>query len=147
MYERRSDLGNTEPGDGWRFHGRGYFQYTGRENYTKYGEKFGVDLVSNPDQAAEPVMAAELAIAYWRDKVPERMREDVLASGRKINGGPNGAEARVAASRQWAQTITPELCRYLGRSGRLVPLGYVRERSKADQAKLFRSVCLEPAPA
>lgn len=112
MYEGRSgrgDLGNTEPGDGWKFHGRGYFQYTGRSNYTIYGEKFGVDLVNNPDIAAEPVMAAKLAIAYWKDKIPEHMRDDSRAAGRKINGGDNGAEARVAASRQWVETITPEL--------------------------------------
>ena len=111
MYENRRDLGNNEVGDGWRFHGRGYFQYTGRYNYTTYGQKFGIDLQSNPDLAAEPELAAKLAIAYWKDKVPEHARHDPLAAGEIINGGRNGAYARVAASRQWAETITEDLVR------------------------------------
>lgn len=108
-YENRADLGNTEPGDGWRYHGRGYFQYTGRDNYTRYGEKFGVDLANNPDQAAEPALAARLAIAYWKDKVPENLRSDPEAAGRIINGGSNGAQDRVARSAEWEREITPEL--------------------------------------
>ena len=108
-YENRADLGNTEPGDGWRFHGRGFFQYTGRENYTKFGEKFDVDLANNPDLAADPVMAAKLAVAYWKDKVPEELRSDPEQSGAIINGGPNGAEQRVTRSQEWAGEITPEL--------------------------------------
>lgn len=111
MYENRKDLANTETGDGWKYHGRGYFQYTGRYNYSTYGEKFGVDLKNNPDLAAEPEMAAKLAIAYWKEKVPESARLDARAAGEAINGGPNGARDRVVASRQWKTTITPELVR------------------------------------
>jgi putative chitinase len=109
MYENRADLGNTEPGDGWRFHGRGYLQYTGRDNYERYGQRFNVDLANNPDLAAEPQTAANLAVAYWRDRVPENLRDDARAAGRIINGGDNGANERVQAANQWAQTITPEL--------------------------------------
>jgi putative chitinase len=102
-------LGNTTPGDGYRFHGRGYFQYTGRDNYTTFGNKFGVDLANNPDQAADPEMAAKLAIAYWKDKVPEKYREDAKHAGLIINGGSNGAEARVTQSNHWKDTISQEL--------------------------------------
>jgi putative chitinase len=109
LYEGRTDLGNDTPGDGYRFHGRGYFQYTGRDNYTRFGDKFGVDLANNPDQAAEPETAAKLAIAYWKDKVPEKYREDAKHAGAIINGGPNGAEARVTQSNRWKETITQEL--------------------------------------
>jgi len=109
LYEGRADLGNNTPGDGYKFHGRGYFQYTGRENYTNFGNKFGVDLANNPDQAAEPEMAAKLAIAYWKDKVPEKYREDAKHAGAIINGGPNGASERVTQSDLWKGTITPEL--------------------------------------
>jgi putative chitinase len=109
LYEGRSDLGNNTPGDGYRFHGRGYFQYTGRDNYTSFGDRFGVDLANNPDQAAEPEMAAKLAIAYWKDKVPEKYREDARHAGAIINGGPNGASERVTQSELWKGTITPEM--------------------------------------
>lgn len=53
-------LGNTQPGDGARFAGRGYPQMTGRGNYTKAGAKLGVDLVGNPDLAMRPDIAAEI---------------------------------------------------------------------------------------
>jgi len=118
MYENRADLGNTQPGDGWRFHGRGYLQYTGRDNYETYGRKFGVDLAGNPDLAAEPRTAAKLAVAYWEDRVPEVSRTDPVAAGRIINGGDNGKSQRVTASEQWSRTITPELVEQV-RTGQL----------------------------
>jgi len=109
LYDSRADLRNANPGDGWTFHGRGYFQYTGRDNYEHFGQKFGVDLKNHPELASEPEMAAKLAIAYWRDKVPEADRKDAYASGVAINGGENGADARIERSKQWATLITPEL--------------------------------------
>lgn len=109
LYEGRADLGNNQPGDGYKFHGRGFFQYTGRDNYTTFGDKFGVDLAHNPDLAAEPETAAKLAIAYWQDKVPEKYREDAKHAGAIINGGPNGASARVKQSELWKGTITAEM--------------------------------------
>lgn len=48
-YEYRDDLGNTQPGDGARFKGRGYVQLTGRTNYQKYTELSGKDLISSPE--------------------------------------------------------------------------------------------------
>lgn len=122
LYDKRVGgkygLGNTEPGDGWKYHGRGYFQYTGRENYTKFGDLFRVNLVDNPDQAAEPEFAAKLAIAYWQHKVPVGSREDIYVAMRKINGGENGKPARLAAFEDWKATITPELVEEV-RSGRM----------------------------
>lgn len=111
LYDNRADLGNTEPGDGWNFHGRGYFQYTGRDNYERFGDKFGYDLKNNPDMAADPEVAAKLAVAYWKDRVPEADRTDAYAAGVAINGGENGADERVSRSAQWATVITPELVR------------------------------------
>lgn len=61
-------LGNTKPGDGWNFRGRGLNQLTGRANYAKYGKMIGVDLESNPDLANDPAVAAKLAVAYMKDR-------------------------------------------------------------------------------
>jgi len=53
QYEGRSDLGNTQPGDGVKYKGRGYVQLTGRRNYKLYSDKTGKDLVGNPDLVAQ----------------------------------------------------------------------------------------------
>ena len=109
MYENRKDLGNTQPGDGYKYHGRGYLQFTGRYNYTEYGKMFGVDLKNNPDIAAEPEMAAKLAIAFWKHEVPKHLRENVREAAKIINGGTNGMKERVLRSQEWGKVITPEL--------------------------------------
>jgi putative chitinase len=61
-YEGRADLGNTQPGDGKRFAGRGYVQITGRANYQKASKLVGKDLVANPDLALDPAIAARIIV-------------------------------------------------------------------------------------
>lgn len=53
-------LGNTEPGDGARFHGRGYVQLTGRSNYTRASKELGVDFVGNPSFALDADYASQI---------------------------------------------------------------------------------------
>lgn len=60
-------LGNTQPGDGALFHGRGYVQVTGRRNYTKAKTLTGVDLLTDPDRAKTPELAYEIAIQGMKD--------------------------------------------------------------------------------
>ena len=55
-------LGNTKEGDGAKFHGRGYVQLTGRNNYDRAKKLTGVDLIADPDRAKEPDLAYEIAI-------------------------------------------------------------------------------------
>ena len=61
-------LGNTQPGDGGKFIGRGYIQLTGRSNYTKYGAMIGQDLVANPTLLNTPTIAAEVSVKYMLDR-------------------------------------------------------------------------------
>ncbi len=69
-YEGRADLGNTEPGDGMRFKGRGGFQITGRANYAACSTAlFGypTKLLNDPELLCEPVNACRSAGWFWRD--------------------------------------------------------------------------------
>ncbi|WP_276946651.1 carboxypeptidase [Haematobacter massiliensis] len=56
-------LGNTQPGDGWAYRGRGYVQITGRANYARAGGFLKVDLVGFPDRALEPDIAAWILVS------------------------------------------------------------------------------------
>ena len=96
-YEGSKMLGNTEPGDGKRFKGRGYIQ-TGRWNYGHYGKKVGVDLIKNPELGPDPKVAADVAIAYWNERVDRSAakRGDVKKVTYGVNGGYNGLADREA---------------------------------------------------
>jgi predicted chitinase len=91
-YEGREDLGNTQAGDGARFHGRGFIQLTGRANYRNYGRKLGVPLEDQPELALEPEVAAKLLASYFADrKIADAARSgDWQLVRRKVNGGLNG---------------------------------------------------------
>jgi putative chitinase len=91
-YEGRKDLGNVQKGDGKRFMGRGIFQLTGRANYQRLGPKIGLDLITQPERAAEGEASLKIAILYWSEhKLNAKAdADDVLAICRAINGGTNG---------------------------------------------------------
>jgi putative chitinase len=95
-YEGRSDLGNTQPGDGERFKGRGYIQLTGRANYAAAGKALGLDLVNNPALAARPENAARVAAWYWNSRGLNGLadRGDFDGITKRINGGFNGKADR-----------------------------------------------------
>jgi putative chitinase len=58
-------MGNTEDGDGWKYHGRGLIQLTGKENYERCGSSIGVDLIGNPNMLLDPQYAALSAGWFW----------------------------------------------------------------------------------
>lgn len=91
-YEGRSDLGNTEAGDGKRYKGRGPIQLTGRANYRRVGRAIGIDLESNPQIAAVPSIGMLTACYFWQTANLNGVADadDVERITRKINGGLNG---------------------------------------------------------
>lgn len=98
-YEGRKDLGNTQPGDGVRFKGRGYIQLTGRANYTKFSTFCGEDCVANPDLVATkfPMMSAGYffnSTKLWTICDKGSTPDDVKAVTKRVNGGYNGLEDR-----------------------------------------------------
>ncbi len=92
-----NNLGNTEPGDGWRFRGRGYIQTTGRANYLKTGGGLGLDLIAKPELLELPVNAARSAAQFWHSRgctaLAESQQWERLT--RQINGGMNGHQDRM----------------------------------------------------
>ncbi|MCP5261248.1 MAG: peptidase C1 [Rhodoferax sp.] len=95
-YDGRRALGNTEPGDGARFKGRGFIQLTGRANYRQYGKVLGVDLEANPDLANAPEIAALLLAHFLADRagaVRSAIEAGKFAQARRlVNGGVHGLD-------------------------------------------------------
>lgn len=97
-YERRVDLGNTQPGDGKRYKGRGPIQLTGRRNYRTAGQSLGLPLEVNPAMAARPEAGFRIAGWYWSSRnLNERAdRGDFDGITKAINGGLTGKASRDA---------------------------------------------------
>ena len=97
-------LGNTEPGDGWRFRGGGFLQTTGRENYRVLGKLIGVDLEANPELIEDPLVSLKAACAEWHKMGLNAYadRNEFRACCNGINAGnpkrpadPNGYDERL----------------------------------------------------
>ncbi|WP_306223028.1 glycoside hydrolase family 19 protein [Bosea beijingensis] len=96
-YEGRRDLGNTQAGDGIRYHGRGIFQLTGRANYRRFGQLLGIDLEAEPERAKEPETSLRVAFAYWAERAINTAADadDGERVTKLINGGSNGLAERA----------------------------------------------------
>jgi putative chitinase len=97
-YELRADLGNTQPGDGPRFKGRGLLQVTGRANYAACGAALGLDLVSNPALLEAPSQASRSAAWFWQSRGLNGAADadKFGAITRTINGGFTHLDERIA---------------------------------------------------
>ena len=91
-------MGNIEEGDGWKFHGRGLIQLTGRENYANFVHNASVDVLSNPDLLITPEYACLSAGWYWNKRNLNELADkmDIEGITKKINGGTLGLEDRKA---------------------------------------------------
>jgi len=102
-------VGNTQPGDGARFKGRGFVQLTGRENYTRVGKQLKVDLVNSPETANDPATAGKILGQFLKnkeDKIRDALEEDDLKTARKlVNGGSHGLDKFTDAFRLGEKAI------------------------------------------
>ena len=89
-------LGNTQPGDGARFKGRGYVQLTGRFNYTRISAQIGIDLVARPSLANDPATAGAIIAQFLKNaEGPVRAalaNNDLKRARRLVNGGSHGLD-------------------------------------------------------
>ena len=91
-------LGNKQIGDGEKYHGRGFIQLTGRDNYRMASQSLGIDLLNDPDLAERPDVAAKIAIWYWKTRVKPYINNfnDTKAVTQKINPALRGLQDRHA---------------------------------------------------
>lgn len=87
-YEGRKSLGNTQPGDGVRFKGRGLVQLTGRANYGRAGRELNLNLVDHPELAETAAVAVDTACLFWTDHHLNHLADldDLQAITRRVNG-------------------------------------------------------------
>jgi putative chitinase len=97
-YEGRLDLGNTQPGDGYKYRGRGLLQTTGRANYAKTGQALTEPLIEHPELLGTPELAARSAGWYWKSHGLNALADanQFMTITRRINGGTNGYAQRLA---------------------------------------------------
>ncbi len=95
-YEGSKILGNTQPGDGARFPGRGLLDTTGRWNYTLLAKVSGLDCVNHPEILAEPANACTAAVSFWAYRKVNVLADanDIVGVTKAVNGGVNGLADR-----------------------------------------------------
>lgn len=113
--EGRLDLGNTEPGDGSRFKGRGWLMCTGRYNYAEFTKWYNKnfkdqeDFVKNPTRISdEHELSFIVSVWFWQNKKirPVALANNVKAVTKKVNGGTNGYAERKAYTKQALKVLS-----------------------------------------
>jgi putative chitinase len=103
-------LGNTQPGDGARFCGRGFVQLTGRSNYTRVGNEIHINLSASPALADDPATAGKILaqFLYDHEKIIRTAlaQNDLVAARKAVNGGTNGL-SRFESAYQTGQDVIP----------------------------------------
>lgn len=105
-YGGRMGNGAEGSGDGWKYRGRGALQLTGKDAYARFGRVLGLDLVANPDLAADPFDSTLIALEYFKElKVNDAVDQGDFTKARQLtNGGTIGLE-NVALLRQKLLTV------------------------------------------
>jgi putative chitinase len=96
--KKAKELGNTEPGDGFKYIGHGPTQLTGKGSYAAASKRFGVDFVGNPALTLDPRYTLAIAADEWEiEKHCNALadQDDALAITKRINGGTEGLDSRM----------------------------------------------------
>lgn len=105
VYGNRRDLGNIQPGDGWRFRGSGFIQMTGRLNFVAFSsfirQKFKIikpldqiadDIRTNDDMALH---SACYIFAISKNLISAAIANNMIHIVKRINGGLTGLDSRL----------------------------------------------------
>lgn len=108
--KKAKELGNTRPGDGFRFRGGGDLQLTGGYNYKKVGELTGFDLYDNPELLDDPATSFEVAVCEFTklNCLPPARKDDITTVTKRVNGGYNGLAERKVWLRKWKAALAAD---------------------------------------
>jgi putative chitinase len=132
---KQGAMGNTKPGDGWRFRGRGLKQLTGRNNYTAFGKTIGMTAEQAAEYVATEKGAVESACWFWQTAGCNAFADkgDIVGLSKKINGGTIGLEDRV---RRWEEAL-----KILGQPAAKVAIVEEKDVDVADDIGILRRGC------
>lgn len=96
VYANRMGNGDEASGDGWRYHGRGPIQLTGRNNYTACSRDTGLPLLQQPQLLLTARAGIASACWYWMARGLDRHDDDddIRTETRLVNGGQQGIRDR-----------------------------------------------------
>ena len=106
---KAKQLGNTQPGDGERYKGRGFLQVTGRDNYRRIGQSLKLPLEADPTMLERPNVAAWAAVWFWIKQVRDRVRNfgNTKQATRPINPGLKGLKDREKKFANYQAAMKP----------------------------------------
>ena len=101
-------MGNVNPGDGFKYIGRGFIMLTGRNNYALYAQLTGLALLDHPELLEQPLYAAQASAAFWKTNNINAAADldSVDKVTRLINGGTLGLAERQALTVKTKQIFT-----------------------------------------
>jgi len=108
---RKSPLGNTQPGDGWAFRGRGIKQLTGRSNYTAFAKDYGMTAEEAAAWCETKEGALASALWFWSKNNLNAVADtgDVRALTKRSNGGDIGLDDRQRRYNDCMMALTGEV--------------------------------------
>ena len=100
VYASRMGNGDKTSGDGWKFHGRGFIQLTGKDNYVAFGKSISEDLSTTPDLVATKYPLASAAWFFNKNglhKLADGGATDAVVTSitKRVNGGTIGLPDRI----------------------------------------------------
>jgi predicted chitinase len=143
-YEGRTDLGNTQPGDGVRYKGRGFIQITGRTLYQAMTKYFGQDVVAQPELVEQIELASKSVIFFFTKfktkgfknatmtqpyTDTDKFWDDVLSVSALVNGGTNGLADRQVQYAYYKNLYTTQGIGTAGNTTSAVPANAIRTGS------------------
>jgi putative chitinase len=104
-------LGNVQPGDGWRFRGRGLKQLTGRNNYSRFAQAYGMTAEQASDWIETKEGALASALWFWTTNKLNPIADtgEVAVLTKRINGGDIGLADRQSRYSVAMQALTGDI--------------------------------------